>query len=157
MIGYTTVNQETDPFRVYLDHLVTKDMHFNSYIDHLHTRPFDEIVLYSGWLACGSDRDFGSRLPAPHLPECVIWQFGYSQTIPKHPVVYAPRAMTRRQIDDIFAEFESHQVPEEAQSIIPMNDWSYVEGYIKWFSKCHIRTWCILLQQTRLGLLIRRY
>ncbi|CAL5205132.1 unnamed protein product [Lathyrus oleraceus] len=56
-------NHETKSFKVYLDCLVTDDMHFNSCVDHCETRPFDEILLYSGWLACGS------RLNAPHLPE----------------------------------------------------------------------------------------
>ncbi|KAI5443435.1 hypothetical protein KIW84_012178 [Lathyrus oleraceus] len=58
-------NQTTEPFIMYLDHLVSEDMHFNIYVDHRQTRPFDEIVLYFGWLACGS------RLTTPHLPESV--------------------------------------------------------------------------------------
>ncbi|CAL5199212.1 unnamed protein product [Lathyrus oleraceus] len=40
-------NQEIDLFRVYLDHLVAEDMHFNTYVNHCETRPFDDIVLYS--------------------------------------------------------------------------------------------------------------
>lgn len=44
-------NRATDSFRVYLNHLVAEDMHFNSYVDHCETRPFDEILIYSGWLA----------------------------------------------------------------------------------------------------------
>lgn len=33
----------------------------------------------------------------------------------------------------MFVDFESHLVPEEARSIIVVNDWSYVEGYTIWF------------------------
>lgn len=51
-----------ESFKVYLDCLVDKDMHFNNYVDHRETQPFDDIVLYSGCLACGS------RLTFPHLP-----------------------------------------------------------------------------------------
>ncbi|CAL5200176.1 unnamed protein product [Lathyrus oleraceus] len=46
-------NQTTKSYKFYLDHLVAKDMYFNSYVDHRETRSFDKIVLYSGWLACG--------------------------------------------------------------------------------------------------------
>lgn len=59
-------NQATKLFKVYLDRLVAEDMHFNNYVDHRETWPFDEIVIYSGWLACGS------CLNVPHLPECVM-------------------------------------------------------------------------------------
>lgn len=102
----------TKPFIVYLDCLVTADMHFNRYVDHRQTRPFHKIVLYSGWLA------YGSRLTAPYLPEHVMRLFGYMHTTPRHPVVTSPPALTHRQIDDIFAYFKSHLIPGEAQSMI---------------------------------------
>lgn len=54
-------------------------------------------------------------------------QFGYTQTILRHPVIYVPPALTRRQIDDMFADFESHLIPEEAHSILVVNNWSYVD------------------------------
>ncbi|XP_050890161.1 uncharacterized protein LOC127095527 [Lathyrus oleraceus] len=60
-------------------------------------------------------------------------QFGYTQTIPRHHVVSAPPALTYRQINDMFADFESHLVSEETRSIIAVNNWSYVEWYTKWF------------------------
>lgn len=53
-------NQSIESYKVNLDHLVAKDMHFNNYVDHRDTRPFDEIMLYSRWLACKS------RLISPH-------------------------------------------------------------------------------------------
>lgn len=49
-----------ESFQVYLDRLVAKDMHFNSYVDHCGMRLFDDIVLYSGWLV------YSSRLTFPH-------------------------------------------------------------------------------------------
>lgn len=70
-------------------------MHFNSYVDHYETHPFGDIVLYSGWLACGSHLTF------PHLPKHVMRRFDYTETISRHPVVPAPHAMTCRDIDVI--------------------------------------------------------
>ncbi|XP_050889784.1 uncharacterized protein LOC127095089 [Lathyrus oleraceus] len=102
-------------------------MHFNSYIDHRKMIPFDEIVLYSGWLACEL------CLTAHHLPECVMRKFDYTQTIPRHPNVSSPPALTCRQMGDIFDDYESHLVLEEAQSTIAPSDWRYVNGYIRWF------------------------
>lgn len=87
-------------------------MHFNSYVDHRETRLFEEIVLYSGWLACGS------CLTTPHLPECVIRNFGYTRSIPKYLVVSVPPALTHRQVNDMFDDYHSHLVPEEARIII---------------------------------------
>ncbi|XP_050895905.1 uncharacterized protein LOC127102595 [Lathyrus oleraceus] len=81
-------NQAIEPYRLYLDCLVVKDMHFNSYVNHRETLSFDEMILHSGWLSCGS------RLIAPHMPEHDIRQFEYTHTIPRHPVVSAPPALT---------------------------------------------------------------
>ncbi|XP_050919052.1 uncharacterized protein LOC127136550 [Lathyrus oleraceus] len=122
-------NQTNESIKVYLDYLVVKDMHFNNYVDHCGTQPFDEIVICFGWLACES------RLTAPHLPDRIIWQFGYTQTIPKHSVVSAPHVLTHRQMDDMFDDYESHLVLEEAQSTIAPTDWSYVDEYIRCFFK----------------------
>lgn len=33
----------------------------------------------------------------------------------------------------MFDDYESHLVPKETHSIIVVNDWSHVEGYIGWF------------------------
>lgn len=60
-------------------------------------------------------------------------QFDYTQAIPRHLVVSAPPTLTRRQMDEMFDDYESHLVPEEAQSTIAPSDWSYVDGYIRWF------------------------
>ncbi|KAI5416015.1 uncharacterized protein LOC127073444 [Lathyrus oleraceus] len=122
-------NQVTESFKVYLDYLVSEDMHFNNYVDHRQMQSFDEIVLYSRWLA------YGSHITAPHLPERVMRRFGYTHIIPRHHVVYAHSTLTCRQIDDMFDDYDSLLIPKEAHNIIAVNDWSYVEGYIRWFSR----------------------
>ncbi|XP_050908477.1 uncharacterized protein LOC127122130 [Lathyrus oleraceus] len=102
-------------------------MHFNNYVDHRETQPFDDIVLYSGWLACRS------RLTAPHLPERMMRKFGYTQTILRHSVVSDPPALTYRQIYAMFNHYESYLVPDETQSTVADSDSSYANGYIRWF------------------------
>ncbi|XP_050895567.1 uncharacterized protein LOC127102208 [Lathyrus oleraceus] len=85
------------------------------------------LVLYSGWLSCRS------RHIAPYLPKRIMRQFDYTQTIPRHLVVYTLPVLTCIQINDMFDDYKSHMVLEKAQSTIAESDRSYVEGYIKWF------------------------
>lgn len=59
-------------------------------------------------------------------------QFDYTQTILKNSIV-STHALTHKHIDDMFDDYESHLVLEEAHSIITLSDLSYVERYIKWF------------------------
>lgn len=120
-------NRAMEPFRVYVDRLTAKDMHFNSYVDQREMCPFNDIVLYSLWLA------FGSCLTTHHLLERVMRQFSYIQIIPRHPVVSAPPTMTCRQMYVMFDDYEIHLVLEKAYNTITNNDWSYVNRYIRWF------------------------
>lgn len=95
-------------FRVYLDRLVAEDIQFNNYVDQRETWPFDGIVLYSGWLACGSHLKF------LHLLGRVMRKFIYTQTIPRYHDVSAPHAMTRRDMDVMFDDHLSYMVLKEA-------------------------------------------
>lgn len=92
---------------MYLDCLVAEDMHFNNHVDHYNTRPFDDIMLYSGWLTCGS------RLTFPYLPKRVMRQFSYIQTIPRYSVVSAHPAMTRKDMNVMFDDYLSYLISEE--------------------------------------------
>lgn len=106
----------TNAFKVYLDCLVSKDLRFHTYVDHCDTRPFDDIVLYSRWLACGS------RLKCLHLPECVMQKFSYMQYIPRDPYVFVSPAMTRRVRNVIFDDYLNHMVSEKTHSSIYESD-----------------------------------
>lgn len=44
-------NQATKSSQVYLDRLIVEDIHFNIHVDHRETWSFEDIVLYSEWLA----------------------------------------------------------------------------------------------------------
>lgn len=59
-------------------------------------------------------------------------QFDYTQTIPRHLIVSAPHDMTHTNIYAMFNDSLSYMVSEEALSTIDENDWSYVDGYIRW-------------------------
>lgn len=83
--------------------------------------------------------------------------FGYTHTISGHSVVFVPPTLKRRQIDDIFDDYESHLVPDEAWSILVVSNWSYVEGHIKWFFRVSYSYMAHVLIETHLGQLIRRY
>ncbi|XP_058733766.1 uncharacterized protein LOC131605426 [Vicia villosa] len=115
------------PRRCGLDRNAVEDVRYDCYAEHQETVPFDEIALYSGWLASSS------AILVCYLPERVMRQFGYAQTIPRDPIVSAPITMTRRQLDEVFADWENHMVPEEARATRAKSDWSCVEGYITWY------------------------
>ena len=100
-------NQTTDPYRVYLDRLVVEDIQFHTYVDHRETRPFDDIVLYFRWLACGSHMTY------PHLSECVMRQFGYMEYILINPFVSAPPSMTHRDMYIMFDDYLNHLIPDK--------------------------------------------
>ena len=93
-----------------------EDIHFCAYDDHNKMIPFDEVSPFTRWLACGTCKT------APYMPERVMRQFGYTQTIPRHPALFFPPAVKRKEMDEIFDDFENHLVPEEARSIVAPND-----------------------------------
>ncbi|CAI8615467.1 unnamed protein product [Vicia faba] len=70
---------------------------------------------------------------ATYMPERVMCQFGYTQTIPQGPVVSAPPLVKGRDMNALFDDYENHLVPDEAQSTIAPDDWSYADCYIIWF------------------------
>ncbi|XP_058775726.1 uncharacterized protein LOC131650002 [Vicia villosa] len=120
-------NQVSNPYRRGLDRIAAENVRYDCYAEHRETVPFDEIAMYFGWFAVSS------TIIVCYLPEHVMRQFGYAQTMPHNPTVSAPITMTRRQLDEVFADKEHHMVPEEARATRAENDWSCVEGYITWY------------------------
>ncbi|XP_058765318.1 uncharacterized protein LOC131638792 [Vicia villosa] len=47
-------NQVTDPYRHALDRMTAEDIRYDSYTEYREAIPFDEISLYTGWLAASS-------------------------------------------------------------------------------------------------------
>ncbi|XP_058768855.1 uncharacterized protein LOC131642652 [Vicia villosa] len=102
--------------------MAAEDIRYCCYDEHQVKVLFDEMALYSGWLADSS------AIVVRYLPERVMRQFGYEQTIPHDPTVSAPIAMTRRQLDEVFADWEHHMIHEEARATLSEHDWSCAEG-----------------------------
>ncbi|XP_058747036.1 uncharacterized protein LOC131620027 [Vicia villosa] len=109
-------NQEPLPYRYALDRIAVEDVRYDCYAEHLETIPFDEIALYFGWLAANS------RIHVRYLPEHVMRQFCYAQTIPRNPIASSPVTMTRQQLDEVFADWKHHMVPEEAWAMSSESD-----------------------------------
>ncbi|XP_058727006.1 uncharacterized protein LOC131598418 [Vicia villosa] len=109
--------------------MAAEDIRYCCYDEHREAVSFDEIALYSGWLTTSS------TFVVRYLPERVMGQFGYEQTIPRDPTVSSPLAMNRRQLDEVFADWEHHMVHEEARATLAEHDWSCVEGYITRYYK----------------------
>ncbi|XP_058727161.1 protein MAIN-LIKE 1-like [Vicia villosa] len=59
-------NQMSNSYRRYLDCMAAEDIHYECYADHCEKVPFDEIALYSGWLASSL------TIIVRYLPERVI-------------------------------------------------------------------------------------
>jgi hypothetical protein len=83
-------------YRKSIDNMKMADFVFSPYTDHHHIRPLTEVCWYSGWLRSGSWK-------GKHLPERVLRQYGYVQTIPRHPTQATP-PMNVFQIDRVFQE-----------------------------------------------------
>ncbi|XP_058782441.1 uncharacterized protein LOC131656893 [Vicia villosa] len=104
--------------------MATEDVRYDCYADHRETVSWDDIALYSGWLAVSS------TIIVHYLSERIMRQFGYQQTIPRDPIVSVPIAMTRRQLDDVFADWEHHMVLNKTLATRSEVDWNCVDEYI---------------------------
>lgn len=71
------------------------------------------------------------RMIHPHLPERVMCQFRFQQSILRDPSVFAPPTMVYRDVDVVFNDFYNHLVPHEAQSVLTPSTWSGTFDYIQ--------------------------
>ncbi|XP_058725553.1 uncharacterized protein LOC131596833 [Vicia villosa] len=107
--------------------MAAEDIRYDCYGAHRETISFEEITLYSGWLASSS------TIVVRYLLKRVTRPFGFEQTIPRDPSVSAPIAMACMQLEEVFADWEHHMVPEEAWATPSEHDWGCVERYISWY------------------------
>ncbi|XP_058782429.1 uncharacterized protein LOC131656830 [Vicia villosa] len=103
-------NQHPDPYRRSHDRMAAEDIKYDCYAAHRETVMFDEIALYSGWLAASS------TIVVRYLMERVMRQFRFEQTIPHDPTASAHISMTCMQLEEVFADWKQHVVLEEAQA-----------------------------------------
>ncbi|XP_058765104.1 uncharacterized protein LOC131638558 [Vicia villosa] len=90
-------NQVSDPYRYSIERMAAEDIRYDSYVAHHETVSWDDIALYSGWLAASS------TIIVRYLPKCGMRKFGYCQTVPRDPFVFAPISMIHGKIDVVFA------------------------------------------------------
>lgn len=119
-------NQTIESFRVFIDRTVVYDICFFLYKRYLQTRPLEDIAFCFRWLTCGS------CLMYPHLPEQIIRQFKFLQTIPRPPFLSAPSTVCNKDLYVILDDFYNHPVPVEARSMPTLDPWSYAQSYINW-------------------------
>lgn len=100
---------------------------FTSYDKHYQIRLLDEICWKYRWL------EFRSWLIYPHLPQRVLRQFGYLQSILSDPIFDAPPTMYCRDVDEIFTAYHEHLILEDVQSVPTYSPWCNAYSYIKWY------------------------
>ncbi|XP_058780623.1 protein MAIN-LIKE 1-like [Vicia villosa] len=100
-------NNKVGLYRVYLDHTVHDDIHWMPFTGHGNNVSFDRIILYSGWLACGTNT------MVRYLSERCMRQFRRVQMIPRSLFKAAPDTVIRVGLTTIFEDWVHHLVPEE--------------------------------------------
>ena len=66
-------------YRAAIDSMDRSHVTWRPYERQRHITPFQDICWYSGWIMVGSD------MMVCHMPERVLRQYGYVQTIPRPP------------------------------------------------------------------------
>ncbi|XP_068498257.1 protein MAINTENANCE OF MERISTEMS-like [Phaseolus vulgaris] len=107
--------------RVQLDGLTHDDVIWTPYEDHRLNRLFETIYLFSSHLRLGN-------LSQRHMPERVLHQFGYEQSIPPSPMpTESPGAHI---IDQRWLQFDHHLVTGLTAASSPS---ACVPEYMSWF------------------------
>jgi len=79
-----------------------------------------------------------------YLPERVLRQFGWVQTIPRHPVESAPIDVNLVEITNRFRRVLDYALTPEQLGQRPVHDVEAAEGYIEWFY--HVSHPCMILR-----------
>ncbi|XP_024630198.1 protein MAIN-LIKE 1-like [Medicago truncatula] len=115
-----------DNYRNYLDALDLTRVVMTQYGVHRHTRQFERVGLYSGWLRCGE------RM-VRYLPKRVFRQFGWFQTIPRHPIESAPVDVNLAEITNRFRRALDYALTPQMLGETAIHGVEAVDGYIEWF------------------------
>ena len=115
-----------DNYRNYLDALDLTRVVMAPYEVHRQARQFERGSLYSGWLRCG-DR------MVRYLPERVLRQFGWVQTIPRHPVESALIDVNLAEITNRFRRAPDYALTPQELGETVVHGVEVVDGYIDLF------------------------
>ncbi|XP_047166760.1 protein MAINTENANCE OF MERISTEMS-like [Vigna umbellata] len=107
--------------RVHLDALTYDLVIWYPYESHRESRPFYGVCMFSGWIRIGETL-------CRHLPERVLRQFGFQQSIPRDPPVVANADILVT--DDVWLHYRDHVVRGVSVSRFPSD---CVDGYLAWF------------------------
>jgi len=94
-------NSTVKAVRLQLDNLTHAGVIWNPYEAHRITRPFESITLFSGFIRLGASMH-------RHMPERVLRQYGYEQTVPRSPTTIDSADMSV--IDERWLHFAEHLV-----------------------------------------------
>ena len=110
-------------YRRKLDSLTGVDVCWSPYEEHRVARQFEDISLFSGYLRWGP-------LFHRHMPERCLRQYGFVQTIPRHPRDVRAAPLTPQQMDDRWLHFSSYRAETGDGARYPSE---CVEGYLEWY------------------------
>lgn len=115
-------------YRSLLDRIQFDDVCWRPYEEHREIQGFEEVFLYSGWIMCGVRRVYR------HLPERVLRQYGYVQTVPRHPTDIVE--LRPPQIVQAFIDFRTHtlKAPDLGEPAVEQT-WRMRDGYVLWYTR----------------------
>ncbi|CAJ2642561.1 unnamed protein product [Trifolium pratense] len=116
--------------RKMMDRLLPHDTTWTPYEDHRDVWSFEDIALYSGWIRCGPIR-------VSYLPERVLRQFGYIQTILCHLYAAANPLTTVAQIDQHWLQHMDRVLTPGMLGSCAARPSDTAAGYIRWYYDSH--------------------
>jgi hypothetical protein len=102
------------------------DVDWACYDEHRQICPLQPISLYFGWIRCG-------HIKVRYLPERVLRQLCYVQTIPRPPAHSVAVATT--QIDFLFVHFMNQVLTAHELGTRALYLWLTTPDYITWYMK----------------------
>jgi len=90
-------------YRSTLDKLTTNRVHWIPYKENHDVCPFEMLSLFFAYIRQGSDMHL-------HFPKRVLWKFGYTQTIPRHPFVFTMVQIFTHNVDKRWLNFAYHLI-----------------------------------------------
>nr|ABN09750.1 IMP dehydrogenase/GMP reductase, putative [Medicago truncatula] len=111
-------------YRSLLDRITFDDVCWTPYEEHM---DFQEVFWYSGWIMCND------RKVHRHLPDRVLRQYGYVQTVPRHPSDVVELSPT--EIVHTFFDFRTHTLKAaDCGEHAGEETWHMADGYVRWYA-----------------------